>query len=72
MTIKQLKKLIRGLPPEMEVMVLDGEFCFPACSGDSDLIEVNFDGITETCLLIAPCHHEENTEAKEIEKIKMN
>lgn len=72
MTVKQLKKLIKHLDPQMQVMVLEGEVCFPACNGYSDIVEINFDGINETCLMLAPCHHQENSEENEIEKIKMN
>lgn len=56
----------------MEVMVMDGDICFPVCNGDSDLVEVNFDGISETCLLLVPCHHPENAEDIESKQEKLN
>lgn len=56
MTVKQLKKLLSKLDPNMDILLLqpNGD-AISACYENSGIEEVDFDGETDIVFLLVPC-----------------
>lgn len=55
MKVKDLRKMLKELPPSMEVCVLDGDELFSGCRGQSQIIEATIDNKEQNVFLITPC-----------------
>lgn len=55
MKVKELRKILKELPPGMEVVVLQGEELFSGCRGGSQIIKAVIDDKEQDAFLIAPC-----------------
>ena len=63
MKVKELKKLIKNLPADMDVFIPQGDLLITACRLKSEVIEIETeDEITEVFLL-APCDCHEEVES---------
>ncbi len=71
MKVREFKKLIRGLDPDMEiVMIMEDDSLVPVCKANSQVITVMDDeiGEKEEILLLLPCgcHDEPEIELGDI------
>lgn len=55
MKVKDLRKMLKELPPSMEVVILQGDELFAGCRGNSQVIEAEIDGRKQDAFLIVPC-----------------
>lgn len=69
MTIRELKKMLKGLPNEMQVvMILDDDSLVTVCKEKSSVLTIKDDAeeIEETVLLLLPCGYDEEIPLGEI------
>jgi hypothetical protein len=74
MTVLELKKLIKKLPDDMQVvMVLDEENLITVCKENSEVVTVKDDlGADEQLLLLLPCTCEIIDEDFDIDEAQLN
>lgn len=71
MTVKQLKKLLKPLDNNMEVMMQlnsDSDIIVSVCKQFSEVQEVDFDGKVENVLFLVPCSCEVETDEIVVEQ----
>ena len=55
MTIKELKKLIKNMPADMDVLIPQGDLLVTACKLKSDVIEIETEDDIVEVFLLCPC-----------------
>jgi hypothetical protein len=56
MTIRELRKLIRGLPPDMKVMLpINGEALISVCEKESGVEVIEVNGEPQDVMVLEPC-----------------
>ena len=64
MTIKQLKKLIKYLPNNMEVFIPQGDVLISACNEQSEVAEIKTEDEIKDIFLLVPCGCHEEIESE--------
>lgn len=55
MTVLELRKILKGLPSDMQVCVIDNESVFSACNGTTGITVLEIDGKQQHTLVITAC-----------------
>lgn len=70
MTVKEMKKTLKKLPDDMQVMMplnSDTDFVVSVCKENSTIQEIVFDEATENVLMLVPCNCQIETDEIEVE-----
>ena len=55
MTVSELRKILKGLPAEMPVCVIDNETLYSACNGTTGITPLEIEGRVQNSLIITAC-----------------
>lgn len=64
MTVKQLKRLVKELPNDMEVLILHDQLLITACKENSQIAEIETEDGVKEVLLMVPCSCHEEIESE--------